>query len=411
MNCILELTNLEYHYPNGPKALEGVSLRIQRGEKLALVGPNGAGKSTLLLMLNGMLRPDSGTVRFNGNPVSYTRKALMELRKQVGFVFQNPDHQIIAPTVYQDVAFGPVNLDYTEEEVKRSVREALIYVGMSGFDRRPPHNLSGGEKKKVAMAGVLAMNPDVLVFDEPTSALDPDSARSIMELLDELHHAGKSIIISTHDGELAYAWADRVILMNQGKIIVGSKPEDAFSDKQLLAEAGLSKPVIIELYDALCEMGMPRNGRIPKSVLDVVRILETEYHHATACEACGSIILADAASSDDESLTRFIHAGTVAAVGAMGTAAKEKAGQCGISLTCSYGVIDKCLLKALSGKNSLIITSGGMINRVCNRVEEFNAESGKNVEIVRYEDFIRSQGPAGHEPLSESVETIPVFEE
>ncbi|HDQ08624.1 MAG TPA: ATP-binding cassette domain-containing protein [Methanoculleus sp.] len=387
MNCIFELTDLEYHYPNGPKALESISLRLMQGEKIALVGPNGAGKSTLLLMLNGMLRPDSGTVRYQGEPISYKRRDLMNLRKKVGYVFQNPDHQIIAPTVFQDVAFGPVNLDYTEEEITGSVDKALTYVGLPEFGRRPPHNLSGGEKKKVAMAGVLAMNPDVLVFDEPTSALDPDSARSIMDLLDELHHAGKSIIISTHDVELAYTWADRIILMNQGKVMICSRPADAFSDKGILAEARLSKPVLVELHDALYELGMVKSGKIPQSVLDIVGMLRMHHHCCCDCSPSGFIVLADADCLDEEVLKEIVHDEAVTIIGGMGTAAKYQAKKSGISLTYTHGVIDKCLLKAISGQNSLIITHGGMIKRVLSRVEEFNDESGNTVEIVTFEDY------------------------
>lgn len=389
MNCILELENLEYHYQNGPKALNSINLRLVEGEKIALVGPNGAGKSTLLLMLNGMLRPDLGTVRFQGEPISYRRRELMNLRKKVGFVFQNPDHQIIAPTVFQDVAFGPVNLDYTEEEIKTSVDKALMYVGLTEFGRRPPHNLSGGEKKKVAMAGVLAMNPDVLVFDEPTSALDPESARSIMELLDELHHAGKTIIISTHDVELAYTWADRIVLMNQGKIILSSKPADAFSDKGFLAEAKLSKPVLVELYDALRELGIAKSEKIPRSVLDIVGVMGMEHHCYCDCKAHGFIILADADSHKEELLKKIITDKAVQIVGGMGSVAKKQAENCGISLTYTHGVIDKCLLKAISGQNSLIITSGGMIQRVLSRVKEFNDESGNAIEIVTFENYLQ----------------------
>lgn len=390
--------------------MDRASLRLMEGEKIALVGPNGAGKSTLLLMLNGMLKPDSGTVRFHGKPISYKRKELINLRKKVGFVFQNPDHQIIAPTVFQDVAFGPANLDYTEEEIKESVSQALMYVGLTGFERRPPHNLSGGEKKKVAMAGVLAMNPDVLVFDEPTSALDPDSARSIMELLDELHHEGKTIIISTHDVELAYAWADRIILMNQGKIIICSRPDEAFSDKTLLQEAKLSKPVLIELYDALCDLGMTKSEKHPKSVLDFIRTLETGITDFITYDTPGSIFLADAEHIDREHLKSFLQRGTVEVVGGMGSFAKKTADDYGIHLTYTYGVIDKCLLKAISGKSSLIITAGGMIQRVHDRVDEFNHESGKKVEIVSYDEWLHQQNDAVIDtpPVHEKHAEIPV---
>jgi cobalt/nickel transport system ATP-binding protein len=227
-NIILEAREIRYRYPRGMEAIQGISFHIRKGEKIALVGPNGAGKSTLMLMFNGMIRPDSGIILFDNEPVSYDKGSLRKLRKRVGFVLQNPDRQIIAPTVFQDVAFGPVNLGYSESEVKQAVNGALRYVGLEGFERRPPHLLSGGEKKRVAIAGVLAMDPDVLVFDEPTSGLDPSGSEDIMELLDELHHQGKTIIISTHDIELAYPWADRAILLLEGKILQEAIPDVAF---------------------------------------------------------------------------------------------------------------------------------------------------------------------------------------
>lgn len=387
MNDIIRLKDVEYSYPNGLKALKGINLEIIEGEKIAIVGSNGAGKSTLLLMLNGMLKPDTGTVSFKGEPVSYTRSALRDLRKKVGFVFQNPDHQIIAPTVYQDVAFGPVNLDYNEDEISRSVVESLMYVGLSGFERRPPHHLSGGEKKKVAIAGILAMDPDVLVFDEPTSALDPASSESIMELLDELNHEGKTVIISTHDVELAYPWADKIILMNNGSIITCSSPAGAFSDGKMLRDAKLSKPVLLELYDSLFEMGMPESDKLPKSVLDFVHVIETGLNTDIKNEKCGSIYLVDADRLGDESLEKYIEKSSAGFVGAMGSYAKKKAETDGIDLDFTYGVIDKCLLKAISGKSSLIITTGGMVKRVIDRVDEFCKESGKQVNVVFQDDF------------------------
>src|SRR5512137_2913980 len=183
-SIILEARDVRYRYPQGKDAIRGISFHIRKKEKIALVGPNGAGKSTLLKMFNGMIRPDSGLMLFDNQPIGYDRESLRKLRKRVGFVLQNPDRQIIAPTVYQDVAFGPVNLGYGESEVKSAVDGALRYVGLEGFERRPPHQLSGGEKKRVAIAGVLAMDPAILVFDEPTAGLDPSGSEDIMDLLD-----------------------------------------------------------------------------------------------------------------------------------------------------------------------------------------------------------------------------------
>ncbi|HRD15905.1 MAG TPA: ATP-binding cassette domain-containing protein, partial [Methanothrix soehngenii] len=167
MATILETRGIEYAYADGTRALSNVSLTIEEGRKIALVGPNGAGKSTLMLMFNGILRPDAGEVLFRNERLDYDSRSLRKVRQRVGMVFQNSDDQLFAPTVYQDVAFGPVNLRFPPEKVKRYVGYALQYVGLSGYERRPPHHLSGGEKRKVALASVLSMNPDVLVLDEP----------------------------------------------------------------------------------------------------------------------------------------------------------------------------------------------------------------------------------------------------
>jgi len=178
---------------------------------------------------------------------------------------QNPDRQIIAPTVYQDVAFGPVNLGFAEAKIRVAVTTALRQVGLEGFERRPPHQLSGGEKKRVAIAGVLAMDPDLLVLDEPTSGLDPSGSEDIMDLLDELNHEGKTVIISTHDVELAYPWADRAILILEGKILQEDIPEVAFGNPDYIRRAHLSMPTLLELHMELQKRGMTLPERKPTS--------------------------------------------------------------------------------------------------------------------------------------------------
>jgi cobalt/nickel transport system ATP-binding protein len=229
------------------------------------------------MMFNGMIRPDSGLMLFDNQPVQYDTQSLRVLRKRVGFVLQNPDRQIIAQTVYQDIAFGPTNLGYTGQEVREAVTRALRHVGLEGFERRPPHQLSGGEKKRVAIAGVLAMDPDVLVFDEPTSGLDPSGSEDIMELLDELNHEGKTIIISTHDVELAYPWADRATLMLGGKILQEDIPEVAFGNPESVRRAHLSVPMLLELHMELQKRGFFLRGKKPRTVLDMMRCIETLF--------------------------------------------------------------------------------------------------------------------------------------
>ena len=363
------------------EAICGISFHIRKKEKIALVGPNGAGKSTLLTMFNGMLRPDSGILLFDNEPIRYDTHSLRMLRKRVGFVLQNPDRQIIAPTVYQDVAFGPINLGYNEAEVKEAVTRALRQVGLEGFERRPPHQLSGGEKKRVAIAGVLAMDPDMLVFDEPTSGLDPSGSEDIMELLDELNHGGKTIIISTHDVELAYPWADRAILMTEGKILHEDIPEVAFGNLNSVRTAHLSLPVLLELHMELQKRGFLLPGKKPRTVLDMMHCIETLFEKSRGQSRHGTITVCNVDLDNEKSLPEWLsmHAGTC--TGAMGTRAKQCAENSQIHLDFTYSVIDKCILKALLGEDSLILTTDSMVKRVYLRVDAYGLESGVQIPV------------------------------
>ncbi|MCK9591510.1 MAG: ATP-binding cassette domain-containing protein [Methanoregula sp.] len=380
-SIILEARDVRYRYPRGMEAVCGISFHIRRKEKIALVGPNGAGKSTLLKMFNGMIRPDSGLMLFDNQPVMYDTASLRMLRKRVGFVLQNPDRQIIAPTVYQDVAFGPTNLGYPENEVKRIVTVALRHVGLEGFERRPPHQISGGEKKRVAIAGVLAMDPDVLVLDEPTSGLDPSGSEDIMELLDELNHEGKTIIISTHNVELAYPWADRAILMLEGKILEEDIPEKAFGNTEYVRRAHLSLPTLLELHTELQKRGFHLPGKKPHTVLDMMHCIETIVEKTTRHTQPGTITLYNVDGESQEILSTWLSSRSGIPVGAMGTRAKQQAEISQIRLDFTYGVIDKCILKALLGENTLIMTTGSMVQRVNRRVDAYCRESGIRITV------------------------------
>ncbi len=381
-SIVLEARDIRYRYPRGREAIKGISFHFRRGEKIALVGPNGAGKSTLLQMFNGMLRPDSGMMLFDNKPMEYDRATLRELRRKVGFVLQNPDRQIIAPTVYQDVAFGPTNLGCSEAEVKEAVTTALRHAGLSGFERRPPHQLSGGEKKRVAIAGVLAMDPDVLVFDEPTSGLDPSGSEDLMELLDELNHEGKTIVISTHDVELAYEWADRAILLADGQIIKEDVPDVAFGNTKFVRMAHLSVPTLLELSAELEKRGFAIPGRKPRSVLDMVHIIESQARGSSSHPAPGTITVCNVDTIAEGSIPEWVQARPGIAVGAMGTRAKQCAATGQVTLEFTYGVIDKCILRALRGKDSLILTTGSMVGRVGERVEAYGKESGNTISVI-----------------------------
>jgi len=375
-SVILEAREIRYRYPRGMEAICGISFHIRRKEKIALVGPNGAGKSTLLAMFNGMIRPDSGLLLFDNQPVQYNTASLRMLRKRVGFVLQNPDRQIIAPTVYQDVAFGPTNLGYPADEVKKAVTLALRHVGLEGFERRPPHQLSGGEKKRVAIAGVLAMDPDVLVLDEPTSGLDPSGSEDIMELLDELNHEGKTIIISTHNVELAYPWADRAILMLEGKILEEDIPEKAFGNPEHVRRAHLSLPTLLELHTELQKRGHRLQGKNPRTVLDMMQSIETLLEKTSLSSRPGRITIYNVDRHSPALFSAWHSENMDISIGAMGTRAKQRAENEQIHLDFTYGVIDKCILKALLGENSLIMTTENMVDRVNQRVEAYVKESG-----------------------------------
>ena len=248
---ILETRDLYFRYPDGTEVLKGINFKVKKGEIISLLGPNGAGKSTLFLHFNGILKPIRGEVLIKGKPIKYDKKSLIEVRKTVGLVFQNPDDQIFAPTVKEDVAFGPLNLGLPKEEVERRVKEALKAVGMEGFENKPPHHLSGGQKKRVAIAGILAMQPEIIVLDEPTSGLDPVGASKIMKLLYELNKEGMTIIISTHDVDLVPVYADRVYIIYDGKILKEGTPKEVFSDVETIRKANLRLPRVAHLIEIL----------------------------------------------------------------------------------------------------------------------------------------------------------------
>ncbi len=394
-SIILEARDIHYHYPRGMEAIQGISFHIRKKEKIALVGPNGAGKSTLLMMFNGMIRPDSGLMLFDNQPVLYDTSSLRILRKRVGFVLQNPDRQIIAPTVYQDVAFGPTNLGYTEQDVKIAVAQALSHVGLEGFERRPPHQLSGGEKKRVAIAGVLAMDPDVLVLDEPTSGLDPSGSEDIMELLDELNNEGKTIIISTHDVELAYPWADRAILMLGGKILQEDIPEVAFGNPESVRMAHLSLPLLLELHTELQKRGFLQPGKKPRTVLDMMHCIEPLLEKPGCHTRPGKITVCNVDADSSKLLPEWLSVQQKIPIGAMGTRAKQRAENIRLPLDFTYGVIDKCILRALLGEDSLILTTESMIRRVYQRVDTYSRESGIIITVQLFDAVINANNNTG----------------
>ena len=242
----LRFDDVHYRYPNGYEALCGVSFCITHGEKVALVGANGAGKSTLLLHTNGLLMPSQGGVVLGG--IALTRRTLPLVRQSVGLVFQDSDNQLFMPTVEEDVAFGPSNMRLEPEEIRRRVTEALDAVGALDLRGESPFRLSGGQKKRVAIATVLSMEPSVLVMDEPTSNLDPRARRQIIDLIRRFGH---TTLIATHDMEMVLDLCDRTIVMKQGRIVADGSTRHVFGDLALLEECGLEQPCELRMKRAL----------------------------------------------------------------------------------------------------------------------------------------------------------------
>ena len=253
---LIETRELTYTYPGNVTALHSLDFVAPRNARIAVIGSNGAGKSTLFKLFNGIFKPTSGSVLIRGEPI--TSANIREVRKFVGIVFQNADDQIFSPTVEQDVAFGPTNLGLDPETIHHRVHEALRLVGIEDLAHRVPHHLSGGEKKRVAIAGVVAMEPEVLVLDEPTAGLDPQGVHDLTGFINSLSRKyGMTVIFSTHDVSLVAEVADYVYVMNKGRFVAQGSIEEIFLQPDLLRSVRLDVPVLPKLIRSLQEKGIP----------------------------------------------------------------------------------------------------------------------------------------------------------
>jgi cobalt/nickel transport system ATP-binding protein len=253
---ILEVKDLCHRYPHlDSNALDNINLKVFKGERVAVLGANGAGKSTLFKHLNGILRPLSGEVLVKGEKI--TKKNARASREIVGIVFQDPDDQVLAPSVEEDIAFGPINMGLSRKEVETRVKEALEMVGLNGFEERAPHHLSGGQKKLVAIAGILAMRPEVIVLDEPTAGLDPLSSARVLELIMKMNRElGITLLLSTHDVDVVPYFAERVFVLHHGRLEADGSPEEIFNDPELLRKAHLRLPRVAEVFEMLQQEGI-----------------------------------------------------------------------------------------------------------------------------------------------------------
>lgn len=258
-NIQLSTENLSFTYPDGTQALKNINIEIEKGEKVAIIGPNGAGKSTLFSHFNGLTEPTSGCVKIEGKPISFEKDELLKVRQKVGIVFQDPNDQLFAPTVKEDIAFGPMNLGLSYDEVEKRVEDALKMVGMENYEDKTPHHLSGGQQKRIAIAGIIAMKPELMILDEPTARLDPDGVEKVLNIMNQLNEEGMTLIISSHDIDMISKYADKIFVLYNGEIIESGNKNKIFSDMELLKKAHLRTPITTEILYNLKESGLNVN--------------------------------------------------------------------------------------------------------------------------------------------------------
>ncbi|MBR3705459.1 MAG: energy-coupling factor transporter ATPase [Firmicutes bacterium] len=273
MDNIIKIENLTFEYLRDEdqmnlKAIDDVSLEIERGSFTAIIGKNGSGKSTLAKNLNGLLLPTEGVVYVGGFDTR-DDKHIWDVRQTAGMVFQNPDNQLVSAIVEDDVAFGPENLGIDPAEIRRRVDKALEDVNMGKYKKKAPHLLSGGQKQRVAIAGVVAMKPQCIIFDEPTAMLDPRGRDEIMAIIDELHEEGITVILITHFMEEAVR-ADRVIIMHEGKILMDGTPAEVYAQEELLRSANLTIPLMVEVAAKLRQQGID----VPQGIITEEKMVE-----------------------------------------------------------------------------------------------------------------------------------------
>lgn len=276
-DSILTFDGVSYQYPDGTRALDRCSLKIRRGSRTAVLGANGAGKTTMFLHMNGILRPSGGKVYWDDTPLDYSRGGMRMLRSQVGLVFQNPDSQLFSASVREDVSFGPMNLRLEEAVVRKRVEDALLAVGMTESAGKPVHNLSYGQKKRVCIAGVLAMLPEVIVLDEPMAGLDAAMQEELTVVLERLHASGMTIIIATHDLDFAYGWADEAVVLQSGRLLAHGTPAEILLRGDVQDTLGAT-PLVAEIIRSLSLIGIDLRdkGYLPRSKSELLKAITAQ---------------------------------------------------------------------------------------------------------------------------------------
>ncbi|MDO5852571.1 MAG: ABC transporter ATP-binding protein [Thermoplasmata archaeon] len=355
---IIELRDVTYYY-EGSKvpSLDNVSLGIRRGARTVILGANGAGKSTLFYHFNGVAEPAKGTVLFDGQPIKYKRRKLRELRSRIAVVLQNPDDQIFGQTVEADIAYGPSNIDLPKEEVDARVEEALFLTGLTELRDKNTLKLSYGQRKRLALAGALAMRPEVLVLDEPTAGLDPQMAQDFMELAERLHHDGTDVIISTHDVDLAYTWAEDIHVLREGTLVYSGDPDGFYGDDRCVLTSGVMQPSIFAINRGYCAMrGIDEAPRPRTEAQFVSKVSEGPRGMLT-------IVPVDAGAA-----LQMPEIPDGVRVGVFGTDAKALGRSMGRTPDFMFGGFDACATDCLRGHDSVLLCDRGCLEMVSGKV-------------------------------------------
>lgn len=368
---LLEFRNLTYSYNSRQKkpSLDNVSIKVEEGRRTAIIGANGAGKSTTFYSFNGIFKPNAGEVLYRDRPLVYTKEALRELRNDICVVVQNPDEQIFSSTVESDVAFGPMNMDLPREEVDRRITNSLEMVGMSEYRMRPSTQLSYGQRKRVSLAGALAVRPKVLILDEPTAGLDPQMSREVMELVDELCCSGTTVIISTHDVDLIYSWAEDIIVLNHGDLIYSGEPEGFFSDAAKTASAGVARPHTFSVNSYVSKIRGKEEAPYPRTSSQFVAKMAPEG-------TVGGKIRLIPVQDKAEAVQTSGH------VGVYGYAAKKALKEADISADYLFDALEMCMQDAVKGLDSVLYCDATMYDMAKERIEALS-KFGVKAEVVQ----------------------------
>lgn len=362
---IIETRGIGYAYHRRTVALREVSVKIGRGHKTAILGANGAGKSTLFLHFNGILRPSEGEVLVDGVPISYRSRDLSRVREKVAVVLQNPDDQIFSSTVEEDVAFGPLNLGLPRPEVEERVEDALALTGLAELRERPSQQLSFGQRKRVALAGALAMRPEVLVMDEPTAGLDAQIVGEMMELTDKLAERGMTIVLSTHDVDAAYDWADSVHVLDRGRLVFSGTPEGFFSRPREVYEAGLVLPKMYELNRlTMAALELPEHPH-PKSAVELLA--------KTGRGPTGRLWI--------ETGTNGRERPPPVTTGIYGPAHRGSEAARGPRVEYPYNGLEGCLGEVLLGRDAVLLLDPGLAGRARKKLDRLEKVFGRRIEV------------------------------